>query len=93
MGLIHIGDYDVRCIRADACVQEGDRFPDFHVYVCGAFLEHWSKELMELDFQEAMFALQQPPTTEWQPSDVDVILSQAYTWRHMFKSAPQHLDT
>jgi len=68
-----------------------DGFSKFHVYVCAAFLEHWSAELVELDFQELVIKLQHLPTEHWGAHEVDTLLSKAYVLQHQFEGAGSHL--
>jgi len=50
----------------------------FHVYVCAAFLVKFSEELRQVEFQDIMLFLKNPPTDNWTSKDIDVLLSQAY---------------
>lgn len=67
-------------------------FKDFHVYVCAAYLKKFSKTLLEMDFQEMIIFLQNPPTSEFTESDVEEILSQAYLWFSLFNNAQSHFQ-
>ena len=35
----------------DTYLAEGEQFGTLHIYVCAAFLIHWSDELKKMDFQ------------------------------------------
>jgi hypothetical protein len=74
----------------DTYLAEG-QFSVLHVYVCAAFLTHWSKELQEKDFQEMMLFLQRPHTSNWDISQLEVLISQAYLWKMLYHDAPSHL--
>lgn len=63
---------------------------EFHVFVCAAFLIKWSDQLMEMDFQEIITFLQNPPTKEWRDSDIEMLLSEAYIWQSLYKDATSH---
>jgi len=76
----------------DAYVSEGVHFPTFHVYVCAAFLVHWSANLQALDFAGTMTFLQHLPTEDWKEDDVEMLLSQAYQWREMYNRSQAHLS-
>lgn len=63
---------------------------EFHVFVCAAFLIKWSDQLMEMDFQEIITFLQNPPTKNWKDSDIEMLLSEAYIWQSLYKDATSH---
>lgn len=55
----------------------GSGFKDFHVFVCAAFLQSFSSEIQAQQKQEDLMCfLQELPTTEWGPSDVETLLSE-----------------
>jgi hypothetical protein len=66
-------------------------FNHFHVYVCAAFLIKFSDELKQMDFQEILLFLQNPPTQQWRVSDVELMLSEAFIWQSLYKNAAAHL--
>jgi hypothetical protein len=61
----------------DTYFVEDDGFETFHVYVCASFLLTWSERLREMEFQELVLFLQNLPTREWGPNEVETLLSQA----------------
>lgn len=61
------------------------------VYVCTAFLTHWSKQLKQLPQQDMLLFLQHLPTAEWGEDEVDELVSQAYVLQSLFDAAPSHL--
>lgn len=63
---------------------------EFHVFVCAAFLIKWSDQLMEMDFQEIITFLQNPPTKDWKESDIEMLLGEAYIWQSLYKDATSH---
>ncbi|CUS24812.1 LAQU0S20e00430g1_1 [Lachancea quebecensis] len=63
---------------------------EFHVFVCAAFLIKWSDQLMNMDFQETITFLQNPPTKTWKESDIELLLSEAYIWQSLYKDATSH---
>lgn len=63
---------------------------EFHVFVCAAFLIKWSDRLMDMDFQEIITFLQNPPTKNWKDSDIEMLLSEAYIWQSLYKDATSH---
>lgn len=71
------------------CEEEG--FSTFHVYVCAAFLNLWSKKLVTCDFQATMLFLQSTPTDAWTREDLEILLSQAYILRSQHESQLAHL--
>ena len=46
----------------DTYLSEPDGFTVFHVYMCAAFLSHWSPQLKRMDFQEIVLFIQRLPT-------------------------------
>ncbi|ODV59487.1 GTPase-activating protein GYP1 [Ascoidea rubescens DSM 1968] len=78
----------------DTYLTEGiNGFSEFHIYVCAAFLVKWSDELKQMEFQDIMIFLQNPPTTNWTEEDVGVLLSEAYVWQSLYKNASAHLKS
>ncbi|CAR24518.1 GTPase-activating protein GYP1 [Lachancea thermotolerans CBS 6340] len=63
---------------------------EFHVFVCAAFLIKWSDQLMNMDFQETITFLQNPPTKTWKETDIELLLSEAYIWQSLYKDATSH---
>eukprot|EP01098_Paradermamoeba_levis_P013264 TRINITY_DN6013_c0_g1_i1.p1 TRINITY_DN6013_c0_g1~~TRINITY_DN6013_c0_g1_i1.p1 ORF type:complete len:101 (-),score=29.65 TRINITY_DN6013_c0_g1_i1:24-326(-) len=76
----------------DTYLSEVDGFADFHVYVCVAFLTHFSSKLRQMEFQEMMFFLQHPPTMSWDYQQLEMVLSQAYLFQTLYKNSPKHLQ-
>ncbi|KAJ2717201.1 GTPase-activating protein [Coemansia spiralis] len=74
----------------DTYLAEPDGFSSFHIYVCAAFLLKWRKELAQLDFQQIMVFLQQPPTASWGAKDVELLLSEAYMYKCLYHDSPSH---
>lgn len=77
----------------DTYLAEAEEFSAFHVYVCAAFLVHWSPQLRSLDFQELMLFLQRLPTHKWTNDQIDLLLSQAFIYKSCYHNAPSHLRT
>eukprot|EP00878_Enallax_costatus_P030226 GHUV01032892.1.p2 GENE.GHUV01032892.1~~GHUV01032892.1.p2 ORF type:complete len:142 (+),score=30.04 GHUV01032892.1:740-1165(+) len=77
----------------DTYLAEGGRFSDFLVYVCAAFLACWQKDILSMEFQELMMFLQKLPTHDWQDSQIESILSNAYVLRNTWGNAQSHLQT
>lgn len=63
---------------------------EFHVFVCAAFLIKWSDQLSDMDFQDIITFLQNPPTKDWEESDIEMLLSEAYIWQSLYKDATSH---
>ena len=63
---------------------------EFHVFVCAAFLIRWSDQLCEMDFQGIITFLQNPPTSNWNETDIEMLLSEAYIWQFLYKDATSH---
>jgi hypothetical protein len=71
-----------------------DGFHTFHVYVCGALLLRFSKNLLAMpSFGEMLPFLQKLPTREWSVKDIEELVSQAYVHKSCFGAAPSHLTS
>lgn len=69
----------------DTYLAEGpQKFSDFHVYVCAAFLQNWAQQLRTMEFQDVMIFLQSPPTQDWDEKNIELVLSQAYMYQTLF---------
>ncbi|KAJ1916729.1 GTPase-activating protein [Mycoemilia scoparia] len=77
----------------DTYLAETDGFSEFHIYVCAAFLLKWANTLTNQDFQELIIFLQSPPTSDWTHKDIELILSEAYMYKYLYDSSPQHFTT
>ncbi|CAD2102357.1 TBC domain protein, putative [Plasmodium vinckei brucechwatti] len=69
-----------------------DIFTDFHPYICAVFLVHWSKHLMQMDFQQMLLFMQRFPTQNWKIQDIESILSEAFVLKNAFQSSPKHFS-
>ena len=76
----------------DTYAAELETFGVFHVYVCAALLVKFSDQLRQLEFQDIMLFLKNPPTNNWQTSEIEMMLSQAYMWQTLFEDSPKHLE-
>eukprot|EP01117_Protostelium_nocturnum_P008891 TRINITY_DN3188_c0_g1_i4.p2 TRINITY_DN3188_c0_g1~~TRINITY_DN3188_c0_g1_i4.p2 ORF type:complete len:133 (-),score=35.62 TRINITY_DN3188_c0_g1_i4:206-604(-) len=75
----------------DTYFAEVESISTFHVYVCAAFLCHFSAELRRRDFQDILLFLKDPPTASWSLQQIDVLLSQAFLWKSLYENSPKHL--
>lgn len=75
----------------DAYLAEGDSFETLHIYVCAAFLKTWSEKLRTLDFSEMVMFIQHLPTYEWKYAEIELLLSQAFYLRELYKPSSKHL--
>uniref|UniRef100_A0A1B6D9K2 Rab-GAP TBC domain-containing protein n=1 Tax=Clastoptera arizonana TaxID=38151 RepID=A0A1B6D9K2_9HEMI len=77
----------------DTYLAESDNFASFQLYVCAAFLLHWREELLlEKDFQGLMLMLQNLPTQNWNDTDINILVAEAYRLKFTFADAPNHLQ-
>ncbi|UYV72432.1 TBC1D22B, partial [Cordylochernes scorpioides] len=77
----------------DTYLAEVNGFSTFHLYVCAAFLSHWSQDLLnEKDFQGLMMLLQNLPTLHWGDGEISLLVAEAYSLKFMFADAPNHLQ-
>eukprot|EP01025_Chloroclados_australasicus_P006787 TRINITY_DN12166_c1_g1_i4.p1 TRINITY_DN12166_c1_g1~~TRINITY_DN12166_c1_g1_i4.p1 ORF type:complete len:469 (+),score=23.97 TRINITY_DN12166_c1_g1_i4:188-1594(+) len=73
------------CFRLwDTLLSERARLTEFLVYISAAFLCSWSKQLLDMEFQEMLIFIQKPPTDKWSEADIEAVLAQAYVWRAHF---------
>ncbi|KAL0041033.1 hypothetical protein WJX77_002810 [Trebouxia sp. C0004] len=77
----------------DTYLAEGPGMKEFLIYALAAFLLTWEKELKQMDFQEMVLFLQKLPTTEWNETDIEMVLSRAYMLRASFNDARSHLQS
>ncbi|MCL4127945.1 UNVERIFIED_CONTAM: hypothetical protein GTU68_025110, partial [Idotea baltica] len=76
----------------DTLHAEPDGFSHFVLYVCAAFLTHFSTQLMlQRDFQSLMLLLQSLPTKTWSDNEVSVVVAEAFRLKYVFADAPNHL--
>lgn len=67
----------------DASIAQG--FTQFHVFVCAAFLRHFSKQLLKCEtLESSVLLLQNLPTKDWSENEIEEILSEAYLWKETF---------
>jgi hypothetical protein len=71
MNCLLMRELNLECVLRlwDAYISEGERFPQFHVYVCVAFLRSLKGSIMGKDFPFVMKKLQvwlQPQRNVWQ---------------------------
>ncbi|EIN11693.1 RabGAP/TBC [Punctularia strigosozonata HHB-11173 SS5] len=72
-------------------VRQGpDAFSQFHLYVCCAFLTHWSEKLQRMDFQGIIMFLQSLPTQDWTDHDMELLLSKAFELSWIWQDADSH---
>ncbi|XP_033115012.1 TBC1 domain family member 22B-like isoform X2 [Anneissia japonica] len=76
----------------DTYMSEPDGFAEFHLYVCAAFLQRFSKEILEQkDFQGILLLLQNLPTSKWGENEIGLLLAEAYSLKYVFSGAQNHL--
>lgn len=78
----------------DTYMSEGSvhGFKEFHVYVCAAFMCHFSKELQKMDYEKMYTFWQRVPTEKWLLPDIEILLGQAYVWYTLFHGSQAHLN-
>ena len=75
----------------DSYLSEKDGFEGFHIYVCATLLVHFSEQMREMQFTDLLLFLQDLPTKEWGPDEVEPLLSQAFILSPAFSDAKNHL--
>ncbi|XP_076032133.1 TBC1 domain family member 22 isoform X1 [Oratosquilla oratoria] len=77
----------------DTLQAEPDGFSHFLLYVCAAFLKHFSQQLLaQRDFQSLMLLVQNLPTASWSDSEVSLLVAEAFRLKYVFADAPNHLQ-
>ena len=71
----------------DTYMAEAEGYPALHVYVCVAFLLHWSKDLISMDFAEMLSFLQSLSKRHVYLKDLEQWISHAYVLQHMFEDS------
>uniref|UniRef100_T1IWA3 Rab-GAP TBC domain-containing protein n=1 Tax=Strigamia maritima TaxID=126957 RepID=T1IWA3_STRMM len=78
----------------DTYHSEPDGFRSFHLYVCAAFLNCWSKDLLrQAEFQGLMLNLQNFDTRKWGDDEIKIMVAEAFRLKFMFADAPNHLQS
>ncbi|PVU90706.1 hypothetical protein BB561_004754 [Smittium simulii] len=68
----------------DTYLSEEDGFSNFHLYTCTALLLKWADTLLKMDFSEIVLFLQSPPSLQWSEKEVEILLSEAYTYKSIY---------
>lgn len=72
----------------DTFLAEGSHgLPSFLSYCCAALLLNFSKQVLEMEFQDMVMFLQNLPTQDWKENEMSMLLSQAYLFQAMFSGA------
>jgi len=71
----------------DTYFAEEDGIQNFHVYVCAAFLVHWADQLKKFDFQDIVMFLQQPPTNDWNYTNIEMLLSKGFMYKALYHNS------
>lgn len=78
----------------DTYMAEGtDGFSVFHIYLCAAFLVHWSARIRALQMPEILLFLQHLPTDTWRLSDLEDVIAQAFVYRSLYENSHHLSDT
>ena len=96
MNCLLLREFNLRCVVRlwDTYLSEDNNtgFEDFHVYVCAAFLCQFSAQLQTMDFDELFGFMQKVPTDEWEETEIEMLLSQAYVLSTLFGGSEAHLN-
>ena len=68
----------------DTYFSEDEGFSQFHCYVCAALFLHFSKDLMQMGFQDALMFLQNLPTRQWDDDKLTVLLAEGYQMKELY---------
>lgn len=77
----------------DALISCVDGFSQFSVYVASAFILHYAKELKQSEFNEVILMMQNLPTANWRPQDLEGLVSTAFVHYTWFHNSPSHLKS
>eukprot|EP01125_Pyxidicula_operculata_P005857 TRINITY_DN2047_c0_g3_i2.p1 TRINITY_DN2047_c0_g3~~TRINITY_DN2047_c0_g3_i2.p1 ORF type:complete len:288 (+),score=53.83 TRINITY_DN2047_c0_g3_i2:570-1433(+) len=94
MNCLLMREFPLRLVQRmwDTYLSEGESFAILHVYTCAAFLVRWRKELIQEVFPQIMTLIQNLPTKDWDVSDIETLLSQAYVWKVAYNQS-NHLKS
>ncbi|PVV04018.1 hypothetical protein BB560_001489 [Smittium megazygosporum] len=84
---INLREFSIESILRiwDTYLCEPDGFSSFHLYTCAALLLKFSDDLLKMDFQEIVLFLQSPPSLNWNISNIEILLSEAFTFKSLYK--------
>lgn len=94
MNCLLLREFNLECIIRlwDTYLSEGDGgFETFHVYVCASFLCQFSGDLQGMQFDELFAFMQNMPTSDWDDSKIEIVLSQAFVLSTLFQGSDAHL--
>ncbi len=94
MNCLLLREFNLKCIIRlwDTYLSEGDGgFEIFHVYVCASFLCQFSEDLQVMQFDELFAFMQNIPTSDWDDSKIEIVLSQAFVLSTLFQGSDAHL--
>jgi hypothetical protein len=94
MNCLLLREFNLKCVVRlwDTYISEDSNgFEDFHVYVCAAFLCQFSSQLQGMEFDELFQFMQQVPTEDWEETEIEMLLSQAYVLSTLFGGSEAHL--
>ena len=94
MNCLLLREFNPKCVQRlwDTYISEGDGgFSSFHVYVCAAFLCQFSSQLQLMEFDELFGFMQRMPTDDWDDTEIEILLSQAYVLSTLFADSDAHL--
>jgi hypothetical protein len=59
-------------------------FPELMVFLFIAIVEKFAKKLLGMRFEDLMAFLQNLPTREWDESDIEMVIAEAYCYQTIF---------
>lgn len=68
----------------DTYLSEEDGFSQFHCYVVSALFLHFSKDLKNMSFQDALLFLQNLPTNAWQDDELNILMAKSYEMKQLY---------
>lgn len=95
MNCLLLREFDLKCVVRlwDTYISERDGFEGFHVYVCAAFLCQFSPQLQAMSFDELLGFMQKIPTQDWNDTEIEMLLSQAFVLSTLFGGSDAHLTS
>jgi hypothetical protein len=77
----------------DTYLSETNGFEDFHVYACAAYICQFSSQLQDMVFDDLFGFFQSLQTGDWNETELEMLLSQAYVLSTLFKGSDAHLTS
>lgn len=68
----------------DTYISYEGSYPQLMLFLFIAIVEKFAKKLLHCRFEELMALLQNLPTKQWTPADLDILIAEAYCYMRIF---------